>query len=65
MNTQLVCETQPACECIGGNDPYSCDCIAGDGTDADALCVHCGQPMVLIDTDTGDVMKNGVITMCH
>lgn len=53
MNTQLVCETQPACECAGGDDPYSCD------------CKYCGEPTVVIDVDTGDVMRNGVVTTCH
>ena len=63
MNTQLVCETQPACQCINSDDPYSCDCIAGVG--ANPSCKHCGEQMVLIDTDTGDIMRNGVITTCH
>ena len=63
MNTQLVCETQPACECAGGDDPYSCDCIAGMGVDP--CCKYCGEPMVVIDVDTGDVMRNGVVTTCH
>ena len=63
MNTQLICETQPACRCIRGDDVYSCDCVASPGVDA--VCVHCGEPMVVIDMDTGDVMKNGVVTTCH
>lgn len=59
MNTQHVCETHPACECTGGDDPYSCDCTADEATGA---CVHCGELMVVIDADTGDVVRGGV---CH
>jgi hypothetical protein len=73
MNTQRVCETQPVCLCVKADctdadgkdvyDDYSCDCVASPGVNA--VCVHCGEPMVVIDVDTGDVMRNGVVTKCQ
>jgi hypothetical protein len=63
MNTQLVCETQPVCRCTGADgsgeyDGYSCDCVADERT---GVCVHCREPMVVIDADTGAVMGSGVV----
>ena len=59
MNTQHVCETQPVCLCSGEEgsgdlDGYSCDCVADEDS---GCCYYCGESMVLIDVDTGDVMR--------
>jgi len=61
MSPHLVCETQPVCRCTGADgvdDHYSCDCIVNEAT---GVCVHCCEPMVVIDADTGAVMGSGVV----
>jgi hypothetical protein len=55
-NTQLVCTHEPRCLCSGRD--FDCDCRSFTSWPAlQTMCTDCGQPMVLIDCDTGAIVQ--------
>lgn len=54
--TQLICQTEPACLCAGG-EKYSCDCTTADFDDR--KCTRCEAELIRIRVDTGEEVQRG------
>lgn len=53
--TQLICESQGYCLCVGEPNAWDeCCCIAADDSALDSVCRHCNQEMVRIEFSTGE-----------
>ena len=53
--TQLVCTTEPACLCAGG-EKYSCECSVGEVL---RQCATCEALLIRINVDSGEGVEHG------
>lgn len=54
--TQLICESKPFCYCVGRPNEWDECCCTGNMVGARKdQCESCGETLVLIDTETGEL----------